>query len=344
MSKIPVILRADGNSRMGLGHIYRAMALAEMLKDEFECTFIVNRPEPFILDEIKKRGANPVPIDKEPLFKAAADGGKQEIPFDLGEFLTGNEIVVTDGYLFGRNYQMAVKERGSGLVCIDDLADTDFFADIVINHAPGIDPASYRIKPGSQLLTGLNYAIIRKPFLKPLANRTPETSRNAFISVGGTDYYGYTEKILALLSGSRQFDTYHILCSSFFDPSLLERLERKSYESGSVRLYFNIDADHLATVLDNCAYAFVSASTILIESFARGLKCFVGYYVNNQRFSYEGFTGNGLGAGLGEFQFLNKKVLDDAIRRQDEIKNIHEPLSSDQRILRAFRELAKTCV
>jgi UDP-2,4-diacetamido-2,4,6-trideoxy-beta-L-altropyranose hydrolase len=40
MANKKIILRVDGNSNMGLGHIYRGIALAEMLKDEFEVLFV----------------------------------------------------------------------------------------------------------------------------------------------------------------------------------------------------------------------------------------------------------------------------------------------------------------
>ena len=40
MIKPKVYIRADGNSEIGLGHVIRSLALAEMLKDEFCCIFV----------------------------------------------------------------------------------------------------------------------------------------------------------------------------------------------------------------------------------------------------------------------------------------------------------------
>jgi len=35
-----VIIRVDGNSKIGLGHLYRGIALAEILKDKFVIEFV----------------------------------------------------------------------------------------------------------------------------------------------------------------------------------------------------------------------------------------------------------------------------------------------------------------
>jgi spore coat polysaccharide biosynthesis predicted glycosyltransferase SpsG len=45
-----VILRADGNSEIGLGHVYRSLALAEMLNEDFETVFLIKKP----LKELKR--------------------------------------------------------------------------------------------------------------------------------------------------------------------------------------------------------------------------------------------------------------------------------------------------
>ncbi len=39
-TKQKVIIRVDGNSDIGLGHIYRGIALPEMLKNEFDADII----------------------------------------------------------------------------------------------------------------------------------------------------------------------------------------------------------------------------------------------------------------------------------------------------------------
>jgi UDP-2,4-diacetamido-2,4,6-trideoxy-beta-L-altropyranose hydrolase len=42
--KSRIVLRADGNSRIGLGRVIRSLALAQMLDEVFECVFAIQEP------------------------------------------------------------------------------------------------------------------------------------------------------------------------------------------------------------------------------------------------------------------------------------------------------------
>jgi spore coat polysaccharide biosynthesis predicted glycosyltransferase SpsG len=81
--------------------------------------------------------------------------------------LKGDEIVVLDNYYFDTNYQKKIKEKGCRLVCIDDMHDKHYVADVVINHAEGIVKSHFSYDPNTLLLLGLKYALLRSPFLKP---------------------------------------------------------------------------------------------------------------------------------------------------------------------------------
>ena len=49
-----IYFRADGNAQIGLGHVIRSLALAEILKDEFACHFIIRKPLQTLKEEILK--------------------------------------------------------------------------------------------------------------------------------------------------------------------------------------------------------------------------------------------------------------------------------------------------
>ncbi|MEO5996998.1 MAG: hypothetical protein ABIQ00_09930, partial [Chitinophagaceae bacterium] len=211
--------------------------------------------------EIKKSCNRLINLENKRVYQPADKiKAGEEIDFDMQEILIGNEIVVTDGYLFGKKYQVAVKSTGASLVSIDDLASMELFADVIINHAPGINRSIYKIQSYSQLLTGLDYAIIRKPFLKPLKERNQDLKYKAFISLGGSDLYGFTENLLDLLTAVNMFEELHILCSSSFETSLLARLKKKQFGNPKIKMHFNLDAEALVALLDDSTHAFVSAS------------------------------------------------------------------------------------
>src|SRR5262245_29046639 len=139
MMKSKVILRANGTSLIGFGHIYRLLALADILKNNFYLIFVLYKTDEFIQEEIKKYCDEIIVLDKELPYKTSDEiRPTDEIEFDLDGVLEGGEIVVLDGYYFGSTYQQEVKRRNCKLVSIDDLAVNHFYADAVINHAPGL--------------------------------------------------------------------------------------------------------------------------------------------------------------------------------------------------------------
>ena len=52
--KPKIYIRADGNSGIGLGHVIRSLALAEMLKEDFNCIFATR----FLTDHINEKHNN----------------------------------------------------------------------------------------------------------------------------------------------------------------------------------------------------------------------------------------------------------------------------------------------
>src|SRR5690349_8258024 len=104
------------------------MALAQMLERDFSIAFTCLAVPDKFAEEIRENDFDLITIDEE-----------------LGFFdrLGAADLVVLDGYHFDSNYQQQVKARGAVLAVIDDLHDQEMFADLVINHAPGVHPSNY---------------------------------------------------------------------------------------------------------------------------------------------------------------------------------------------------------
>jgi UDP-2,4-diacetamido-2,4,6-trideoxy-beta-L-altropyranose hydrolase len=334
-----VVLRADGSKSIGFGHVYRLLALAEILKSEFVCVFVTCTNDEFVLREIRRICSDCILLgdfQNEQIPDQLLP--EQEISFDMDEILNGDEIVVTDGLLFGRNYQEAVKLKGSKLVSIDDMAVVDFVSDIVINHAPSIDLSKYRIGPSTILKTGLNSAILRMSFFNPIPVRISHPFK-AFVSLGGADYFGFSLKLTQLLLQMDVFESIHLLCSSSFDKKLFEDLKTVQERKPNVHLHVNLDACQLIDILDDCTHAFVSASTVLIESYSRGLKCFCGYYTNNQKQIYDGFVTERKAVGLGDFNDLSLSVLHESFAMENYLNVLKESLNSKESLRKLFHTL-----
>ena len=132
-----IYFRADASATIGYGHFIRTLALADMLKDDFDCTFFTCHPTSYQVSEMEK--VCPFVTLQE------------EAHYD--EFLSslqGDEIVVLDNYFFTTDYQRAIKQKGCRLVCVDDMHDKHYVADVVINHGQ-TNPALFDVNftPGS---------------------------------------------------------------------------------------------------------------------------------------------------------------------------------------------------
>jgi UDP-2,4-diacetamido-2,4,6-trideoxy-beta-L-altropyranose hydrolase len=89
-----VIFRADGNSRIGLGHVARSLALAHMLRGEFECVFAVQSPTKELKEQILQVCSGIISL---PLCLPS----EERFVHELAAYISKDEIVVLDGYDFG---------------------------------------------------------------------------------------------------------------------------------------------------------------------------------------------------------------------------------------------------
>ncbi len=333
--KKKIILRADGNAIIGHGHIYRLLALTDILKNEFDIVFASSMPGEHLVSVIENYADELIELPERPEYKLpSSKQADEEIPFDLAGYLKGDEIVVLDGYWFGTNYQMAVKNTGAKLVCIDDFAEDYFYADAVINHAPGMKASQYRGEPFTKYYLGLDFALLRKDFFKPFSgNRQPGS---LLISMGGTDQYGITEHAVESAILSRSFKLIHVLVSSAFSEEVLGRMnERAQLSAAKIGLRKNLSAAELVELMDSCSFALVSASTVLLECYSRGMTCFTGYYTNNQRNIYSGFIAGKMAIGLGDLNTFETKAMATVLKSRDVIKR-ENSLRSDLNIKEIF--------
>ncbi len=283
MNKPKIIFRADAGTQIGYGHFIRTLALAEMLKDDFDCTFVTQIPTEYQKEEVNKV-CNLVEMPSD------------ENKFDLFlEMLSGDEIVVLDNYFYTTAYQQRIKAKGCKLVCIDDLHDKHYVADIVINH--GIDdPHLFDVESYTRLCLGLDWALLRSPFreVKKTREKKTEQIENVVVCFGGVDNHNLTDQYINYLKTMYpNITNIHAIIGSFYQTTLpVNTLSNVSF-------YRNVSATEVANLFSASDLAIVSASTICIEALACGTKVAAGWYVENQKEFYEYLVANNFVIGLG---------------------------------------------
>lgn len=334
-----IILRADANAQIATGHVFRLLALAEMLKPTYQVLFCTQTNNQQILNTIASRVDQLIQLTEQ--FEYCLPAEKEtdaEIPFELQHIIQKDDIVITDGYWFGKKYQQNIKAIGAKLIMIDDFANHYFYADAVINHAPGITQHSYKGEPYTQYYLGLSYALIRKAFFEQAKKNHTKNLNTVFIAFGGSDPYGLNAKYAEYLLKHTTFDV-HLLSSNLFSPTLLTEINLLKQAFGQrLNIYNNLSANELIPVLDKCTYAIVPSSTILFECLARGLKCLSGYYTENQLFIYNGFVQEKYCIGLGDFRKHNEQTLNMALKEWDKNTQIQLQLNSTTNLLEVIKK------
>ncbi len=276
-----VYFRADAGAETGYGHFIRTLALADMLKDDFDCTFFTQAPT-----EYQKREAAGVCR----LVGLPSDASKFEV--FLG-YLRGDETVVLDNYFFTADYQQQIRNKGCRLVCVDDIHDRHYHADIVINQMV-TDPSSFSADRHTRLCLGPEWALLRRPFLEP-PDITKRETGHWFLSFGGSDVLNLTEKYVSMLKSMNASRISVVVGDAY---GYTGRLVRYS----DITIHRNLSARMMADLMQRCEYAVVPSSGICLEALSRGCKVASGYYVDNQAEAYRYLDRRRLVAPLGDMR------------------------------------------
>ncbi|MFT6359121.1 MAG: UDP-2,4-diacetamido-2,4,6-trideoxy-beta-L-altropyranose hydrolase [Saprospiraceae bacterium] len=315
---------------MGLGHIIRSLALARMLKPHFECHFAIQNPPKNLLSQIKGYADGLIELPK-------SDSILEEAKHLCKEHLTSKEIVVLDGYHFDTEYQKIIKKSGCQMVCIDDIHDKHFLADAIINHSGGIQKEQYSAEDYTKFYLGLDFVLLRKPFLKAAQNRfQPNAHPIAFVCLGGADPKNDTVQVLRRLeAASRTKQCYVVIGGAYKYRAELENFISKS--TLQVTILENICATRMIDVMRLCSLAITSPSTIAIEYLSIGGELYLYQTADNQvgLFNY-------LIRSQMAFEFKKIAIISPDKRALALKKQIGElDGKSAERLMNIFRELEK---
>ena len=295
-----VIVRCDGGTDIGMGHVVRCLALAHMLHDYFDISFVLQETDNTIYKWIEDNGFS---------FKTIIRSNDEETAVaNLLEVLapsTNREsIVVLDGYHIQTLHQERLKKEGYRVVAIDDLHSWPHVADAILNHAPGIASAAYQAAHSTRLLLGADYALLRPSLLEASKReRKIQSPKHFLISMGAADEYNYTLFFARLVR--KQFPSAKLnLLTSTLNPHLEELYTLTTAFPDRVSLQINLSTEQLTELLIQTDVVICPASTISLEACAAGCTLITGYTAPNQRGILAGLQKSGAGFSLDSFEKL----------------------------------------
>lgn len=256
----------EGGLEMGMGHVYRSLALAEELRDKGEICFLTSSGHE-IMGKISENG-----------FKAINLKSDVDILAHLVELEP--KIIIIDKLEVQEGFIKKLRELvDAKLVIFGNLSGANKYADIVVNAHVGSDFRNRRVvDPDTQTLYfyGPRYFILRREFH---SLKTGKKGRNKFQRIllifGGADPSNLTSKVLRKLLLMKEDFKIDVLVGPLF-PYLADLEDLiKSYPGKNVSVYrdvrnvaaFMVDSDLVITSPGSSMYEalFIGIPVIAIS-------------------------------------------------------------------------------
>lgn len=278
-----IIFRGEANNKIGWGHISRLVSIANYCEGKYYRILVVNKYDKELgslikdnFDEIVELNFNETnlyTINEIELYVSLAD------------------IIVLDGYHFSSDYQRLVKLKNKKLIYIDDLISHDYYADVIINHAIGVDEFKYKKQSYSKLFLGPGYLMLREDFInhKPIFKLNDD--RTILICFGGADPENFTQKVLNVCYGIKNCNIRIILGASN------QSFNKKEIKNNVVVLN-NLNTIDLIKEMTNASVFICSASTIAYEACTLGVPLLILKTSDNQQLIYRGLIENKCALGF----------------------------------------------
>ncbi len=282
------LIRADGNSMIGMGHLMRCLTVASslrtMLTGEERVLFVCADDDS--AEAVRERGFEAASLGGDyrdlaaelPAFRRLAEGLRESSEGQV------QLVILADSYYLTDDYCSVLQDLGT-LFCLDDLQKHAFPADGVINYNVFADPAVYENlyhDKETDLYLGGAYVPVREEFTG--AGYVPaETVHNVLITTGGGDTPDVAGKVLRALLPDAEEDIRFRVVAGRFNPNL-PGLKALAEEYEQVDLLF--DVKNIAELREDCDLAITAGGTTVYELAAIGVPLICLSYAENQ----EGLT------------------------------------------------------
>lgn len=286
-----ILFRADGNPKIGTGHIMRCLSLADAFRERgTEAVFIL--AEPYMRPLVQGRGYECL------ILGFPYDRLEEELPALLPLLEERRPVcVVLDSYFAAPEYMAAVRARAP-LVYLDDLNAFDYPVDMVVNYNLYGETTDY--PPNKTYLLGPRYAPLRKQFQGLAPRLVRDRAERFLISTGGTDPYHVALRCVEYLrehppdAGT----VYHVVLG------VMNRDVEKIRETAAGLPYIALHRQvaDMGVLMLRCDMAVSAGGTTLYELCASGLPTITYILADNQIQGAAAFEAAGLMPCAGDIR------------------------------------------
>lgn len=228
-----IAIYVNGNTKRGLGHIYRCLELADIFYSKPDIYYDINQTERHLFGDTTHNliGVNGI--------------------YELFSYLERNkyDIIINDILNTTLDYMIALKNCHSAkkIINFEDDGEGIYLADLVFN-------ALYEDPLIPQMKSGKDYYICAKTFLFYNPILIKETVQTIFISFGGADPQNYTDRLLEIIKKEKYRGYNFKVVIGRAKQNIDKLMEYNCYEHITVEY----DVKNMPEIMSECDIAITS--------------------------------------------------------------------------------------
>ena len=333
-SGLRVAIRADASVSIGSGHVMRCLSLADQLRAQGANVRFITRAHQGNLDALILTRGYPVhslAVDSSTRVESNTPDGPPHAAWLNGDWRTdlddtarvlhnigGVDWLVVDHYALDARWQTPLRQRAQRVFVIDDLADRDHDADLLLDQNM-VESARQRYRSRTdatcELLLGVAYALLRPEFARwrEMAQRRRLDGRiRLLVFFGGVDATDETGKFLDAWSAR---DAGRFVAEVVIGGGHPRRAihEQRVLPGVTMRGY----VAEMAELMASSDHAFGASGTTNWERFCLGLNASVVSVADNQTAIARYLGEHGWVDSLGDACETTPQTYADALRALD---------------------------
>lgn len=280
-----IVFRVDGDHEIGLGHVYRCLSISFALRGCDRISFAMHSGSSRSFELVTNQGFDVWEINSNA---------------ELIEKLSGEEVVVLDGYNFSFELLQQILVRSRLALVIDDFQLSVPRGYKILNQSPIARLDDYLGHDTSDLYLGLDYLLLRDSFYSEPIRPLDYSKNDLLICFGGSDPFNYSHRVIECLEGWSEEKSLSVILGIGYEYET--SLRAKLNETGRrFEIHRDLSASQMVEQIDKSKMAVVSASGIMLEVISRQRPVVAVMTAENQRGLLSGICEMGLAMGIDHF-------------------------------------------
>lgn len=274
------IIRADGNTAIGMGHVMRCLSIADAMKDrniepvfmtaDNDCVAMIGDRgfEVCVLGTDYRDMESELPLIREFLRQRTKD-------------VDASSVILVDSYQVTSKYYEELRIMAK-VACLEDMGQS-YPVDLLINYNIYGPKLVYDNKVTHATLLGTRYQPLRREFQQDIQYAIKNKITDVMITTGGSDPYfaarAFTDAFLAEKKLAEEKLRYHIISGTFNTHTA--QLHELYDENPQVEIHEHVTC--MKEIMKQCDVVLSATGSTIYEVSALGVPLIAFYFAENQR-------------------------------------------------------------